>query len=200
MYVPFDETDAEAIAVNQLESGLNGNEEMSKLIKLSKPSLARKKKALNNENEKTREKMLAIRNKMNEAKKLKSSQRKSSASQREPAPPLNEEVTAAAAKQEPGGKPAIAKTSSSNLGGLKMKRYQIIGEPSLVSTEAIAKSESTKSNAQEHSNSSAKSRTHTSEFLTRTVGGFEIFFYKNLKSSILTYSDQKLKLFKIKHF
>ena len=160
MYVPFDETDAEAIAVNQLESGLNGSEEMSKLIKLSKPSLARKKKALNNENEKTREKMLAIRNKMSEAKKLKGSQRKASAGQREPGP-LNEDA-AAIAKQEPGGKPAIAKTSSSNLNGLKMKRYQIIGEP--VSTEAIAKAETTKSNAQEHSNSSAKSRTHTSGF------------------------------------
>ena len=152
MYVPFDENDPETLAAN--ENSLIDNE-MSKLVKLAKPTISRKKKHMNNENEKTRDKMAAIRNKMAESKRLRSlNKRKSSAGQRANSQ-LNQEAATATKSSSDTIKSKVNEptssneanesvssqqqpvSSSSNVNNIRMKRYQIISDPKLVATSEI---------------------------------------------------------------
>lgn len=165
MYVPFDENDPETLAVN--EHGTIDNE-MSKLVKLAKPTLSRKKKYMNNENEKTRDKMAAIRSKMAETKRLKAlNKRKSSASQRASTAQQNQDTTNIShpdtIKSKVNNEQAASdnatdqksssnndsqpqpqqqqQSSSSNVNNIRMKRYQIISDSKLIATAATATSE-----------------------------------------------------------
>jgi len=127
---------------------------MSKLVKLAKPTISRKKKHMNNENEKTRDKMAAIRNKMAESKRLRSlNKRKSSAGQRANSQ-LNQEAATATKSSSDTIKSKVNEptssneanesvssqqpvSSSSNVNNIRMKRYQIISDPKLVATSEI---------------------------------------------------------------
>lgn len=140
MYVPFDETDPETMTVNAIENGTAMDNEMSKLVKFTKPIISRKKKLLNNENEKTREKMLAIRNKMSENKRLKlMSKRKTSASTKQEISNGASEGPSASISLKSASKSELnANSSSSNLDNIRMKRYQIVSDPKqLVAAEIL---------------------------------------------------------------
>ncbi len=143
MYVPFDDTDPETMTVNAIESSGGAlDTEMSKLVKLTKPIISRKKKLLNTENEKTREKMQAIRNKMSENKRIRlmnkrrvsATKRQGTATSEHTANKPEDLTTNKTAGMDPSSLASLSKSelkqsSSTNVNNIRMKRYQIIGEP-----------------------------------------------------------------------
>jgi len=141
MYAPFDETDPETVAVNAIENSTGLETDMPKLVKLTKPIISRKKKPVNNENEKTREKMEAIRKKMSEKKSLKLMNKRRVSAKHQGT--INEQIinktddstnnsnTGESSNLASPSKSEL-KPSTTNVNNIRMKRYQIISEPKVL--------------------------------------------------------------------
>ncbi len=167
MYVPYDEIDHERLLTTNHEE-LNKNEaiETDLTNKISKISKSKNKKSLTNENEKTREKMIALRNKMNEYKKSKAKKKLQSTessqstttnnnllqdkSNEESSNLINKKspdelVTSNEQQQQTTTTPIIMQPPSTTklnqikaANNLRMKRFQILGDSKIIQNEILS--------------------------------------------------------------